>query len=426
MLKTLEEPPEHIKFILATTDPQKIPVTVLSRCLQFNLKQMPPAQIITHLTNILTAEKITTEAGALRMIAKAASGSMRDALSLLDQAIAHGAGALTDQNVQDMLGTVGEDHLHTLLDALAKNDLPAMLTVAQAMDARALSFDSALQALATLLHRVALVQLAPEAVQDEVERAQLLAHAAAFEPEYIQLAYSIVIHGREELSLAPDEYAGFTMTLMRLAAFSPHNPPRIDARAPDTGPATPALATGRLSTQSAPEKHASTAPAEPPAAASKSADLPKASVTSAEPTRPPAATQTTTTQVPKALATDWPATLEQLRLGGMVRELAHHCELIEQDDSQIKLRLNPVHKSLLINKSAQDKLQAALTEHLGQAIRLTVEIGALSGTTPAEQAKSAKTERHNQAVASLEEDSFVREAIEAFDATLSEKSIKPL
>ncbi len=224
MLKTLEEPPEHVKFIIATTDPQKIPVTVLSRCLQFNLKQMPPGHIVGHLTRLLEAEAVPFEPGALRHIAKAASGSMRDSLSLLDQAIAHGAGKVEEQAVQDMLGTVGDDHLYAVLDALRANDVQALMGAVDAMEARSLSFESALQALASLLHRVALAQLAPAAISDEFEAARLAPYVEAFDAEFLQLAYQIAIHGRDELPLAPDEATGFSMTLLRLFAFRPTQP----------------------------------------------------------------------------------------------------------------------------------------------------------------------------------------------------------
>lgn len=224
MLKTLEEPPEHVKFIIATTDPQKIPVTVLSRCLQFNLKQMPPGHIVSHLTRLLEAEAVPFEPGALRHIAKAASGSMRDSLSLLDQAIAHGAGKVEEQAVQDMLGTVGDDHLYAVLDALRANDVQALMVAVDAMEARSLSFDSALQSLSSLIHRIALCQLAPTALTDEFEAARLAPYAEAFDPEFLQLAYQIAIHGRDELALAPDEVSGFSMTLLRLFAFRPEQP----------------------------------------------------------------------------------------------------------------------------------------------------------------------------------------------------------
>ena len=224
MLKTLEEPPEHVKFIIATTDPQKIPVTVLSRCLQFNLKQMPPGHIVSHLTRLLEAEAVPFEPGALRHIAKAASGSMRDSLSLLDQAIAHGAGKVEEQAVQDMLGTVGDDHLYAVLDALRAHDVQALMAAVDAMEARSLSFDSALQSLSSLIHRIALCQLAPTALTDEFEAARLAPYAEAFDPEFLQLAYQIAIHGRDELALAPDEVSGFSMTLLRLFAFRPEQP----------------------------------------------------------------------------------------------------------------------------------------------------------------------------------------------------------
>ncbi|MBV6409842.1 MAG: DNA polymerase III subunit gamma/tau [Burkholderiales bacterium] len=389
MLKTLEEPPEHIKFILATTDPQKIPVTVLSRCLQFNLKQMPPGYIVEHLSRVLEAEQVPFEPAALRHIAKGAAGSMRDALSLLDQAIAHGAGRIEETDVRDMLGTVGEDHLFALLDALAARDVHAMLGVAAEMDARSLSFDSALQELATQLHRIALVQFAPEAIVEEAERARLAAYAGRLDAEFLQLCYQIAINGRSDLALAPDEYSGFLMTLLRLVAFNPETPPTLGAGTPE-----PAVR----------------APARPAAAASVSP------VDSGAP-RPAG--------IPAA-AGDWHGLLAELKLGGMVRELAHHCELAERSETAVKLRLDPAHKSLLMNKAPQEKLQAALATHFGRPLKLSIETGDLNGETPAQRAENTRTEKQNRAIESLEQDAFVRDMIETFDATINEQSIKPL
>ncbi|MBB5369344.1 MULTISPECIES: DNA polymerase III subunit gamma/tau [unclassified Janthinobacterium] len=222
MLKTLEEPPEHVKFILATTDPQKIPVTVLSRCLQFNLKQMPPGHIISHLDNILGQEGISFEQPALRLLAQGAHGSMRDALSLTDQAIAYAAGEVTLDAVQGMLGALDQSYLVRLLDALAKQDGADLLAVADEMASRSLSYNGALQDLGTLLHRIALAQTVPAAVpQDLPEYADIVRLAAAFDAEEVQLFYQIAVHGRNELGLAPDEYAGFSMTLLRMLAFRP-------------------------------------------------------------------------------------------------------------------------------------------------------------------------------------------------------------
>jgi DNA polymerase-3 subunit gamma/tau len=222
MLKTLEEPPEHVKFILATTDPQKIPVTVLSRCLQFNLKQMPPGHIIGHLENILGQEEITFEQPALRLLAAGAHGSMRDALSLTDQAIAYAAGEVTLDAVQGMLGALDQSYLVRLLDALAKQDGADLLAVADEMATRSLSYNGALQDLGTLLHRIALAQTVPAALPDDLpEYADIVRLAAEFEAEEVQLYYQIAVHGRNELGLAPDEYAGFSMTLLRMLAFRP-------------------------------------------------------------------------------------------------------------------------------------------------------------------------------------------------------------
>ncbi|WP_114810774.1 DNA polymerase III subunit gamma/tau [Paraburkholderia kururiensis] len=222
MLKTLEEPPPHVKFILATTDPQKIPVTVLSRCLQFNLKQMPAGHIVSHLERILGEEQVAFEPQALRLLARAADGSMRDALSLTDQAIAYSANQVTEEAVRGMLGALDQSYLVRLIDALIEGDGAAVLAIADEMSSRSLSFSTALQDLAGLLHRVAWAQFAPSSVLDEwPEAADLRRFAEALSPEAVQLFYQIATIGRSELGLAPDEYAGFTMTLLRMLAFEP-------------------------------------------------------------------------------------------------------------------------------------------------------------------------------------------------------------
>ncbi|MBC3805908.1 DNA polymerase III subunit gamma/tau [Undibacterium seohonense] len=222
MLKTLEEPPEHVKFILATTDPQKIPVTVLSRCLQFNLKQMPPGHIVGHLENILGQEHIDFEVSALRLLAQGAHGSMRDALSLTDQAIAYAAGKVSLDAVQSMLGALDQSYLIRLLDALVDEDGAALLAVADEMSARSLSYKAALQDLGSMLHQIAIAQMVPSALAEDLpERSELLRLAQSFNKEDVQLYYQIVVHGRNEIGLAPDEYAGFSMTLLRMLAFRP-------------------------------------------------------------------------------------------------------------------------------------------------------------------------------------------------------------
>ena len=222
MLKTLEEPPEHLKFILATTDPQKVPATVLSRCLQFNLKQMPQAAIVAHLARVLAAEGVRFEADALTPLARAAAGSMRDALSLVDQAIAHGAGSVGAENVRAMLGAIDDTYLLRLLDAVAQEDGRALVAIADEMQERSLAFDAALQGLASLLLRITLAQTVPDALDaDYPERERVATLARAIDPETTQLYYQIALQGRDDLPLAPDEHAGFLMTLLRMLVFRP-------------------------------------------------------------------------------------------------------------------------------------------------------------------------------------------------------------
>ncbi|MDR1423243.1 MAG: DNA polymerase III subunit gamma/tau [Azoarcus sp.] len=392
MLKTLEEPPEHVKFILATTDPQKIPVTVLSRCLQFNLKQMPPGRIVEHLARILDAEQVLFEPGALRHLAHAASGSMRDALSLLDQAIAHGAGKVLEEQVTNMLGTVGDDHLHAILDALAAGDAKALLAVADGMEMRSLSFEAALQALATLIAKVALVQYAPDAVDDEHARAILAAQAAKFDAEYLQLAYQIAIRGRDELALAPDEYTGFTMSLLRLLAFRPEQPPAA------SGPETASGASGK-----APPAGRGRAPV--PARQ----DDPSAAIAAA------------------IDAADWREVVRALGLSGVVREAAQHCEWVGREGEILKLRLSEAFRHLFeMHREAFARIEDDLRRALGQPLKLAVEIGAIAGQTPAQKDACERQERKAQAEAALEEDPFVRGLLEQCDASVDRDSARLL
>jgi DNA polymerase-3 subunit gamma/tau len=286
MLKTLEEPPPHIKFILATTDPQKIPVTVLSRCMQFNLKQMPPGQIVGHLENILGQEGISFDAPALRLLAQGAQGSMRDALSLTDQAIAYAAGKVTLDAVQGMLGSLDQAYLVRMLDALAVRDAKALLDIADEMAARSLSWSSALQDLGTLLNRIAIAQTVPSAVPDDLpERDDIVRLAPMFSPEDVQLYYQIVVHGRHELGLAPDEYSGFTMTLLRMLAFAPIDGGGIAVAAPAPSAARAASA-ATASSAGAAATAASSAAAS--AAAARSASAP--AITKAPPSTVAAST----------------------------------------------------------------------------------------------------------------------------------------
>lgn len=395
MLKTLEEPPEHVKFILATTDPQKIPVTVLSRCLQFNLKQMPALAITKHLGHILQAEGIPFENPALSLVARSASGSMRDALSLLDQAIAHGAGKVEEAQVRSMLGTVDEDYLFSILEALQVGDASALLQVAADLGIRSLSFSAALQEFGALLTRLQIAQCVPSAVDDDdPDRARLLALAEAFSPEFVQLAYQIVNIGRSELASAPDEHAGFVMTLLRLHTFRPSTVADVlGAAAPRSRPV--AAARPPVVAQVVPER------------------------------RDPAPQVAPSAPLLPAGDADWHQVVAALALSGMARELAQNCELRRLDESECVLRLSPA-KTHLQMKPGPDKLQQALSEHFGRALKVRFELAPNELDTPAETVGRQRQERQDQAHASITRDAFIRDAIESLDASVVESSIKPI
>lgn len=393
MLKTLEEPPEHVKFILATTDPQKIPVTVLSRCLQFNLKQIPAPLIAGHLEKILSQEQIVFDLMSLRLLARAAQGSMRDALSLLDQAIAYGNGVIEEAGVHAMLGAIDQDYLYELLEALARKDGQKMLSIADEMEARSLSFDNALQGLATILHRLALAQIVPQAIDESLpERERLFALAHCFSPEDIQLLYQIVLHGRNDLNLAPDEYAGFTMTLMRMLAFIPDQ-----------------LSSGEISRHPEKERSISQEPAQVMSQAmNNSQSIPEKKIeTSDSPNQ------------------DWLTVVKQLNLNGMAKMLAQHCEAQLFSNDKIELRVSEVHKYLL-EKTYQDKLKAALENYFRQPVKVTFSIGSVTGMTSMAMQDREKQTKQSEAIAAIEADPFVRELVENFDAKLITSSIKPI
>ena len=404
MLKTLEEPPAHVKFILATTDPQKIPVTVLSRCLQFNLKQLPPALIAGHLQYVLEQEQVIFETGAVALIARAAQGSMRDALSLMDQAIAFSAGKVEEAVVHTMLGAIDQGYLFGLLEALRGQNGIALLGIADNMAARSVAFDTALQGLATLLHRIALAQTVPQAIaDDEPERAHLLELAQAFTPEEVQLFYQIAIHGRDEIDLAPDEYAGFTMTILRMLAFAPARDGSQPAKAASAA-AKPIVTKSVAATNKVPP-------------ASKVESASKAEYVAAMPAASSAATSDN--------QPDWGILLQQLNLQSMAQQLAKHCVLESFSDGQITLRLSQEQKQLN-SKMATEKLQAALSEYFAKPMKLNIVLGKTEITTPAVIEQQGKQLKQRQANDSIAQDNFVREAQAELDAKLIEESIKPL
>ncbi|MGH8735739.1 MAG: DNA polymerase III subunit gamma/tau [Burkholderiales bacterium] len=382
MLKTLEEPPEHLKFILATTDPKKIPVTVLSRCLQFNLKQMPRGAIATHLERLLIAEGIEFEASALPLIGRAAAGSMRDALSLLDQAIAHGAGTVTGAGVREMLGAIDEIYLLRLLEAVAGNEPAKVMAIASDMQARSLSFDTALADLAGVLLRVALAQSVPDALDEDLpERERFVALAARLDPETVQLQYEIALQGREDLPLAPDEHAGFLMTLLRMLAFRPEG-----------------LAV-------AIEESAG----EAPVARTK----PEAGAAADGPTGTPSEDGF------------WPELVRKLQVTGAARELARNAELARRDGTVFELVV-PKSKAHLAEKSYQDKLRASLEQHFGTHATVKVAVGEGKGLSAAAIEAGDRKVTQAEAARAVEGDPFVQDLVKLCNAKVVDSSIKAI
>ena len=374
LLKTLEEPPPHVKFLLATTDPQRLPVTVLSRCLQFNLKRLPAAEIEAYLATVTKAEKVAAEPAALRQLAAAADGSMRDGLSLLDQAIAFGGGAVKAVEVGAMLGTLDRAHVLGLLGALAAGEGAALLDRVAEMAELAADFEQVLADMLSLLQRIAVVQVVPAAATDDDAPLRELARLMA--PEEVQLYYQIALLGRRDLGLAPEPRSAFEMILLRMLAFRPETLP---AEGGEAGPAPPPVAT---------------APAPP---------------------RRPAATE----------AGEWPALLAALRVQGVPRQLAGNCVLSRREGDSFHLTLAPAHASLRSQK-AEERLQQALAEHLGRPVKLSIVVGEAAAETPAAREQRQARQRQAEAVAAIEQDEHVKAFQERFGARVVPDSIKPI
>ncbi len=391
MLKTLEEPPAHVKFILATTDPQKVPVTVLSRCLQFNLKQMMPASISGHLVSILQQENISADSASLNLIAHAAEGSMRDALSLLDQAIAYGAGAVNESEVRAMLGAIDQDYLFTLLEALVSGDGSALLKLAEQMEQRSLSFDAALQDLAALLHQIAIAQTTPSAIREDLpERERILQLAQQISAQDAQIYFQIAILGKRDLALAPDEFAGFNMTLLRMLAFTPSNPTSHYSGATQT-----------------------TAPAkvsQPPVMSEVQATAQNAPT----PSSPVAA---------NVFDGNWRGFTETLK-PGVAKSLAQNSALVSNNENGLVLQV-PNNQRHLLEPNFQNPLKTALKDRFGAQFQMRIEIGETQDT-PAAQISEEKASRQNSAEESLRADPFVQEVLKEFGATVIPSSIKPI
>jgi len=394
LLKTLEEPPPHVKFLFATTDPQRLPITILSRCLQFNLKRISVDTIHAYLTKVLTQEKIKAEPAALQLIARAADGSMRDALSLVDQAIAYGKGQLSDSDVREMLGTIDQNHVFALLNALQQRDASQLLEISKHIDEHAFDFSSVLAELTSLLHQVALLQHVPDALDCSTDNytddhEKIIELAKLLSPEDIQLFYQIAILGRRDLPLAPDLRSGFEMILLRMLSFKPVNTT-----------ATTVTAATQMTNQPASYQ----------------------SAVSANTTKPPA----TASQQTKKSDNSWHAIVESLNLRGLTLQLANHCVIKTRTKESLHLQLDSAHKQLL-NKKQIERLEEAFYTHLKTPVKITITSDdEIQDETPAQTQKKQVNARQQAAEDAIQSDTNVQEIIDTFDAKLDPKSIKPI
>ena len=395
LLKTLEEPPPHVKFLLATTDPQKLPLTVLSRCLQFNLKRLPAAEIAAHLGRILEQEGIAHDAAAVRLVAQAADGSMRDALSLLDQLIAFGGGAATENEARAMLGTVARDHVVRIAELLAAGSAAELVRGAQALEQFAPDYAQLLDELAGLLVRIGLRQTVSDYEGDESFAPEVLERLArALAPEDVQLYYQTAITGRRDLPLAPDPRTGFEMTLLRMVAFRP-----ADTSAGRTaGSGTAAASAPPPRTGASPAAAREAAPAPAPGSGEKS---------------------------PALASSPWPAIVSTLELTGAARQLASHCVLIARAGAVVRLGLDAQHQQLR-TPAQEEKLAQALSRHFGEPVRLEFHANGTAGETPARLAQRASQQELTDARRAFEADPGVQGLRDRFGATVLPESVRPV
>jgi DNA polymerase-3 subunit gamma/tau len=372
LLKTLEEPPPHVKFLLATTDSQKLPITVLSRCLQFHLKNLSPEQIAKHLQHILQEEKITADNEAIKLLAKSADGSLRDALSLLDQAIAYSNGKITNTDIRNMLGAVESSQLLDMISALTANNGEELFTLIKNLADHGVDFSQVLEEMLSCLHQLAICQTIPNLSNgdwDYGEQARNLAKQLS--PEEVQLFYQIGLIGRRDLPLAPTAKSGFEMIMLRMLAFRPTD--------------TTVSIKNTATKLSQPEK-------------------PKPPLTRPE---------------------DWPTLLTQLNLSGASRALAAHCSLTKLAEDHATLLLDPNH-SLLLHEQHKQRIAAAFSEYFQRPIKINIEVGKLTSETPAAQAERQQTEKQQAAAQSINDDKQVQAIIKTFNATIVSESIKAI
>ncbi|WP_326541950.1 DNA polymerase III subunit gamma/tau [Pseudorhodoferax sp.] len=455
MLKTLEEPPEYLKFVLATTDPQKVPVTVLSRCLQFNLRPMAPETVREHLGRVLQTENVPADDASLRLLARAARGSMRDALSLTDQAIAFGAGQLQEDTVRQMLGSADRSHVLRLLQALADGDGRSVVDTCEELRRQGLSAAATLEDMAAVLQRMAVLQAVPDGAHGEdADLADAARLAAAMPADETQLLYSICLHGRAELGLAPDEYAGLTMVLLRLLAFKPASA-EAEKKTPHDAGAGLSRAAAPVRAVPPPPVVPAPAPAPVPAPAAhegerlRVVEMPPVEVQAPAPVAPPHVPQQDVVAIavreqpepgprerpqsatgPSRLVPNeegdlWHQTVQQLvaaeAITALARELALQAQLVARDGEHWMLR---VERESLNQPGSRERLRAAL-EQAGLGTRLSVEVGTVSDS-PARRNAAFAAEKQRAAEETVRNDSYVQSLVRDFGAKIVASGIKPL
>lgn len=441
LLKTLEEPPPHVKFLLATTDPQKLPVTILSRCLQFNLKRLPVSLIISHLQHVLTQENVEHNVTALQLIAEAADGSMRDALSLLDQALAFGGGVVKELDVRDMLGSVSRDKVIGLLTALLQRDATQAMKLVAGLAEMSPDFENVLAELLSLLHHMSLAKTVPEALDEFVSaRDVLLKLSEDVSAEDLHLFYQIALIGRRDLPLSPDARNGFEMILLRMLAFRPANVDagRIPASNNQANTQVNVQAQAQVQNQSQQVVRNNNAPAAP-APTQVQAIQSEAPVVATSGvaddgddmdyvSQAPTVQSTATPAVAKQAAAsgDWRDVVNSLGLGGLVKQLAINCTLKQRNDCNIVLQIESGHSNL-INPKAKQRLQQALGEYFNIDAHLEIEVARqIVDESPAQTTQRETDQRQQQAVQSINEDSFTQTLKENFNAEVIPGSVKPV
>lgn len=415
LLKTLEEPPPHVKFLLATTDPQRLPVTVLSRCLQFNLKNLSAEKIKNHLENILAKENISFEENSLIYLARAANGSVRDAMSLLDQAIAYGGGEIKSLDVKAMLGSVEQTFISQLLEALAQQNAKTIIEIIEQLAEHAADFSTVLEDLLTRLHTIAITQLLPETLDSSLEENQSVAQLAKqLSPEDVQLYYQIALIGRRDLPLAPSTRSGFEMVLLRMLAFKPlpsqefitHQKTRTELNTQIKEPEI------NLTAQKAVHNTTIQKPI-----IEKTEQHFKKEITDDH------FNISDKTNTPPTEILDWSVLVTQLNLTGFTQALANHCVLKEFVNNRVQLILDP-SQILLKNPKQEARLVESLSAYFGKSITVQITIGDAKLHTPAHIKSEHESTQLQTAIQSFEKDAKIQSLMKTFNATIQTGSIQ--